>query len=60
MQRRSYPLSTIAAKPAPTEFGTGDVPERLSWPLAGLVILVLALLSWLLILGAVFKLIGLR
>jgi hypothetical protein len=60
MQRQPHPLPTIAAKPAPSEFGTGAVPDRLSWPLAGLVILVLALLSWLLILGAVFKLIGLR
>jgi hypothetical protein len=60
MQRRTHPLPAAAAKPAPSEFGTGDVPDRLSWPLAGLVILVLALLSWLLILGVVFKVVGLR
>jgi hypothetical protein len=57
MQRRTHPL---AAKPAPSDLGTSELPDRLSWPLAGLVILVLALLSWLLILGGVFRLIGLR
>ena len=58
MQRQPHP--SIGARPAPSDFGRGDTPERLSWPLAGLVILVLALLSWLLIFGIGFRLFGLR
>jgi hypothetical protein len=60
MQRRTHPLPAVLAKPASTEFDTDGLPDRLSWPVSGLVILALALLSWLLILGAAFKLFGLR
>jgi hypothetical protein len=60
MQRQPHPLPSIGARPAPSEFGRGGSSERLSWPLAGLVILVLALLSWLLIFGIGFRLFGLR
>ena len=57
--QRTHPLPAALAEPATAEFDTDGLPDRLSWPVAGLVITALALLSWLLILGAAFKLFGL-
>lgn len=60
MQRPSSSIRPLAGKPAAPESGLGGLPDRLSWPLAGLAIFGMAMLAWALIIAAVLSVIGAR